>query len=136
MSEQWEKEKNSLKMYCPLCGKEGGCEQKKTKQLQYIDLNEKLKELFKIITPRGDISYRERSRKCYWCQDTFETYEIWDKFIEGLIQEVYRLEQENKDLKSENNTYFKQLKYAFTKLSDIASIVNDEPTITSRLKGL
>jgi len=88
----------AFKIRCPHCDDYESHEVYKSDQKIYHWGNEEV-PMFERIVGR-DLHYRNRIRKCSNCKKTFSTVEMVFDYLEGLINEVKKLENENKDLKS------------------------------------
>jgi transcriptional regulator NrdR family protein len=83
-------------MECPRCGQVGEYPVIKTNPDVLKRANKT--QLFERIAGK-DISYRRRHKRCSNCKQNFETLEMPDIFFDSLLNEIERLESQNKFLK-------------------------------------
>ncbi len=81
--------RKAIAMKCPHCGKHGGHNVTTTDPAWYHYDDDHV-ALFERIAGT-DISYRRRTKQCRFCGDSFNTCEMSDQFLHGLIKEVDRL---------------------------------------------
>ena len=81
--------KSPLRMECPHCGIRDEHPVTRTDPANYHWSDEAV-PLFQRIAGR-DISYRRRSKTCKSCSAEFNTVEMADIYLGGLIQEIDRL---------------------------------------------
>ena len=82
--------KSPLEMECPHCGAYGAHRVVRTEPKAFY-WNDETTEMFKRIVGRN-ISYRRRTKRCRKCLRLFQSIEMANDFLEGLMGEVGRLE--------------------------------------------
>ena len=85
-------------MKCPYCDKYGDHPTDKTHPKWYY-WGDDMTPVFQRIAGR-DIMYRKREKHCKFCYKTFETVEMWDNYLSGMVGEIQRLAEENTRLES------------------------------------
>ena len=88
----------SLEFQCPLCGEKGDYEVVQTEPGHYRWSVEKT-PFFERIAGK-DIFFRKRRKFCWQCQKDFKTIEMSEIYLHALLEEIDRLENNSRSLKT------------------------------------
>jgi len=92
--------KPPLAMQCPHCGAYDGHEVVRTLPHHY-KWDDASTTFFERIAGR-DISFRKRVKRCKKCSSTFQSIELWQRYLAALIAEARKLTSQVELLKAEN----------------------------------
>jgi len=98
--------KSPLEMHCPRCGTYGAHPVIRTDPKWYY-CGDETKKMFERIVGR-DLSYRRRTKRCIKCERRFISVEMANIFLDGLMEEIKRLENSLQLAQSLLNTVSKE----------------------------